>query len=103
VVWFVSAALADAIVEVVGSPLDLAAVMSMSDTRSKSSAGIVERLRGTQRRCQKLGHDDVAFMVGEAADEIKRLQAALALAEKALTLRGPGWPLDEVRRALEGK
>lgn len=32
-----------------------------------------------------------------------RLRAALALAEKALTLRGPGWPLDEVRRALGGK
>jgi hypothetical protein len=57
---------------------------------------IVVRLRAVKR---------AAGLCGEAADEIERLRAALRLAERALDLRGPGWPLDEVRAALnaEGK
>jgi hypothetical protein len=33
--------------------------------------------------------------------DYERMRAALVLAEKALALRGPGWPLDEIRRALQ--
>ena len=41
--------------------------------------------------------------LNKAAAEIKRLRAALQIAHRALKLRGPGWPLDEVEAALREK